>query len=153
MPRHLQPDPQARRKGRARDRHGRGVRGASMLPGPLSPRGVAYPGTSAERFDALVVGLVAQLERRWGGRWGDLQFGVEEAPLIPPDWAGHEVPLATLVRGSGGRATRIVLFRRPIVLRAPARPEMSALVLAVLIEQVAELLGLEPNEVDPRYEA
>jgi Zincin-like metallopeptidase len=136
-----------------RDRHGRGVRGPSALPGPLSPHGAAYPGTATERFDALVLGLVEELGRRWGERWGDLEFGVEETPLTPPDWTGVDVPLATLVPGGPTQPTRIVLFRRPIVLRAPTRPELSAMVLAVLVEQVAELLGLEPHEVDGRYES
>jgi hypothetical protein len=123
------------------------------LPGPLSPRGVAYPGTAPERFDALVLGLVEELERRWATRWGDVEFGVEETPLIPSDWAGVDVPLATLVPAGPTQPTRIVLFRRPIVLRATTRPELSAMVLAVLVEKVAELLGLEPHEVDGRYES
>ena len=152
IPPSLRPAVQPRRPGRTRDRHGRGLRGPSTLPGPRSPRGVAYPGTPAQRFDALVLGLVAQLQRRWGTRWGRLEFGVEEAPLIPAEWSIDEVPLATLVRGFAGQASRIVLFRRPILWRAPARPEMSAMVLALLVEQVAELLGIEPNDVDPRYE-
>lgn len=111
-----------------------------------------YPGSAEQRFDAMVLAHVAELERRWGEQWGEVEFGVEEAPLIPPDWAGGEVPLATLVPGQGGGAARIVLFRRPIVLRAPTRPEATATVLTVLIERVAELLGIEPHEVDPRYE-
>jgi len=153
IPSSLQPTPQPPRPGRVRERHGRGVRGPSAVPGPLSPRGVAFPGSPAERFDALVLSLVAELEPRWATRWGRLEFAVEETPMIPLDWDSHEVPLATLVRGTGAQSSRIVLFRRPIVLRAPTRPEMSAMVLAVLIEQIAELLGMEPHEVDPRYEA
>ncbi|HET7327398.1 MAG TPA: metallopeptidase family protein [Nocardioidaceae bacterium] len=152
IPRSLRPASQPHRPGGMRDRHGRGLRGPSALPGPLSPRGVAYPGTAAQRFDALVLSLVAELERRWGNQWGQVEFGVEETPLIPADWSS-DAPLATLVRGHGARASRIVLFRRPIAWRAPTRPEMSAMVLAVLIEQVAELLGIEPHEVDPRYES
>lgn len=149
----LQPPPQPRRRGRVRDRRGRGMRGPSAVPGPLTPHGVAYPGTASSLFDSLVLSLAAELERRWGTRWGRLEFAVEETPMIPADWTTHEVPLATLVRGSGSQPSRIVLFRRPIILRAPTRPETSALVLAVLIEQVAELLGIEPHEVDSRYEA
>lgn len=135
-----------------RDLRGRGVRGPAAVPGPLTPRGVDYPGTASDRFDALVLSLVAELARQWGARWGLLEFAVEDTPILPAHWTGEEVPLATLVQGTGGRPSRIVLFRRPIVLRAPTRPETAAMVLAVLIEQVAELLGLEPHEVDPRYE-
>jgi Zincin-like metallopeptidase len=152
VPGFAQLPPQPPRTGRARERRGRGVRGPSALPGPLTPRGVGYPGTASERFDALVLSLVADLGRRWGTRWGSLEFAVEETPLMPEGWDGTEVPLATLVRGSDGQPSRIVVFRQPIVLRAPTRPETTALLLAVLVEQVADLLGLEPEEVDPRYE-
>lgn len=100
-----------------------------------------------------MLSLVAELANRWGSAWGDLEFAVEDTPIIPADWAGEEVPLATVARGEAGRPTRIVLFRRPIVLRAPSRPETAAMVLAVLIEQVAEVLGIEPHEVDPRYDS
>ncbi len=45
-----------------------------------------------------------------------------------------------------------MLFRRPIELRAETRSDLSAMVLTVLVEQVSELLGRSPEEVDPRYE-
>jgi len=152
MPPVFQPPPQPRRAGRRRDRHGRGPRGPAALPGPLSPHGLQYPGTAAERFDALVLDVVEELAKRWGDRWGALEFGVEETPLIPTGWAPDEVPLATSVPAAPGRPPRIVLFRRPIELRAPTRPELTAMVLAVLVEQLADLLGVPPQEVDPRYE-
>ena len=62
------------------------------------------------------------------------------------------MPLASLVRGSGGTPTRLVLFRRPIELRSDTRGDLSAMVLTVLVEQVSELLGRPPEEVDPRYD-
>jgi hypothetical protein len=46
-----------------------------------------------------------------------------------------------------------VLFRRPIELRCDDRSELSAMVLTVLVEQVSELLGREPHEIDPRYQS
>jgi hypothetical protein len=42
-----------------------------------------------------------------------VEFAVEETPLVPDDWDAATVPLASLVRGSGGTPTRLVLFRRP----------------------------------------
>jgi hypothetical protein len=45
-----------------------------------------------------------------------------------------------------------VLFRRPIELRCDDRAELAALVLTVLVEQVSELLGRSPEEIDPRYD-
>ena len=62
------------------------------------------------------------------------------------------MPLSSLVRGSGATPTRIVVFRRPLEHRAETRTDLEAMVHAVVVEQVAELLGLRPDEVDPRYE-
>ena len=69
---------------------------------------------------------------------------------MPDDWEAAEVPLASLVRGSGARPTRLVVFRRPIEHRARSRTELAGLVRAVVVEQVADLLGVEPHIVDPR---
>ena len=73
--------------------------------------------------------------------------------MVPDDWDADTVPLASLVRGTGGEPTRLVLFRRPIELRADTRGDLSAMVHTVLVEQVSELLGRPPEEVDPRYDA
>lgn len=123
-----------------------------MLPGPLSTRRVPLARSPRTRFDELVLGLVEDVESRWHAELGLVEFAVEETPMVPDDWSADTVPLATLVRGSGGRPTRLVLFRRPIELRAETRADLSAMVLTVLVEQVSELLGLPPEDVDPRYE-
>jgi len=44
-----------------------------------------------------------------------------------------------------------VVFRRPIEHRCETRAELEAMVLMVLVEQVAELLGIDAEDVDPRY--
>ena len=62
------------------------------------------------------------------------------------------MPLSSLIRGSGARSTRLVLFRRPIEHRSENRAELEAMVLTVVVEQVAELLGIPAEDVDPRYE-
>jgi hypothetical protein len=123
-----------------------------VLPGPLSARRVPLARSPRSRFDDLVLGLVEDIETRWHAQLGLVEFAVEETPMVPDDWSADTVPLATLVRGSGGRPTRLVLFRRPIELRAETRSDLSAMVLTVLVEQLSELLGLPPEDVDPRYE-
>lgn len=145
--------PTGPRTGRRRDRRGRGLRGPSVLPGPLSPRGVPRMRSPKAEFDAIVLGVVQDLEARWHAELGLVEFAVEETPMVPDDWEADTVPLATLVRGSGVAPTRLVLFRRPIELRAEGRGELSAMVLTVLVEQVSELLGRPPEEIDPRYDA
>ena len=126
------------------------MRGPAILP--ERPGEPVLP-TPRERFDELVLEVVADLERRWADRLGLVEYGVEDAPQIPDDWATGTVPLSSLVRGSGGQPARIVLFRRPIEHRCETRADLDALVLTILVEQVAELLGIDPADVDPRYDA
>lgn len=116
------------------------------------PRQLGTPAlrTERERFDALVLGAVASVEAKWHARLGLVEYAVEDTPLIPDDWDDAEVPLATVVRGSGATPSRLVLFRRPIEHRCDTREELRALVLTVVVEQVAALLGMDPEDVDPR---
>ena len=44
-----------------------------------------------------------------------------------------------------------MLFRRPIEHRCETRADLEAMVLTVVVEQVAELLGIDAEDVDPRY--
>jgi predicted Zn-dependent protease with MMP-like domain len=108
--------------------------------------------TKRERFDALALAIVTSVDRRWQDELGLVEYAVEDAPQIPDDWETDQVPLSSLVRGSGARPTRLVLFRRPIEHRAETRADLEALLLTVVVEQVAELLGIDPERVDPRYE-
>ncbi len=120
------------------------MRGPAVLP--------RTPGTPAlrserDRFDSLVLAVVTDIEKRWSEHLGLVEYAVEDTPQVPDDWDAGTVPLSSLVRGSGARATRIVLFRRPIEHRSSSRTDLEALVLTVVVEQVAELLGVDP-EVD-----
>jgi predicted Zn-dependent protease with MMP-like domain len=132
-----------------RDRRGRGMRGPAVLP--RDPRRPELR-TARERFDDLALGIVTDIDARWQDRLGLVEYAVEDAPVIPDDWDSGTVPLSSLVRGTGGSPTRLVLFRRPIEHRCESRTDLEAMVLTVVVEQVAELLGIEAEEVDPRYE-
>lgn len=131
-----------------RDRRGRGMRGPGVL---TAEPGRPFLPTSRERFDQLVLDAVTGVEERWADRLGLVEYAVEDAPQVPDDWDTPTVPLSSLVRATGDEPTRLVLFRRPIEHRAPRRSDLEALVLTVVVEQVAELLGIDPSEVDPRY--
>ena len=126
-------------RGRIRDRRGRGIRGPEIGSGRPRP-------SRRQRFDDLVLGTVTEVERRW-------QYAVEDTPMLPDDWDADSVPLSSLIRGTGATPTRIVLFRRPIEHRCASREDLEALVLTVVVEQVAELLGIDAEDVDPRYRA
>jgi len=108
--------------------------------------------TGRERFDDLALGIVMEIDQRWQDRLGLVEYAVEDTPQIPDDWTSGTVPLSSLVRGSGATPTRLVLFRRPIEHRCESRADLEAMVLTVVVEQVAELLGMDAEDVDPRYE-
>lgn len=129
------------------------MRSPAVLPGPLTPKGVPATRTRRDRFDTLVLDVVSALEERWSDELGLVEFAVEEAPLLPEDWAAATVPLSSVVRGTGDEPTRLVVFRRPIELRCDTTADLGALILTVLVEQVSELIGRSPEEIDPRYDA
>ena len=129
-----------------RDRHGRGVRG------PLAPAGSPLALSRAERFDELVVDIVDRLNRRWSHQLAAVEFAVEDVPSMD-DWNRDWVPLARTYAAAGGLPTRVVVYRRPVETRATARRQLRNLVGDVVAEQVAELLGVEPDEIDPAYGA
>ena len=139
---------QARPSGR-RDRRGRGMRGPGVVP---QRAGNPELPTKRERFDELALGIVTSVDRRWQDQLGLVEYAVEDAPQVPDDWETDHVPLSSLIRGSGATPTRLVLFRRPIEHRAETRADLEALLLTIVVEQVAELLGIDPDKVDPRYE-
>ena len=144
---------------RRRDRHGRGLRG------PLAPAGSPLYRSRSERFDDLVLAAVAQLEPRWEAELSGVEFAVEEVPSAdlpaggaPPD-GFDPIPLARLDPAWSdtgdparpARPARIVLYRRPLLARADGEDELSELVLDVVVEEFARLLGVDPQSIDPGY--
>lgn len=125
------------------------MRGPLTLPGPLNPAGSSPRPTRREGFDELVIGLVERLSVRWGKELADVQFGTEDVPQIPATWVDEPVPFGLLVRPTSSSPARIVLFRRPIELRAKSRLDVAALANEVLVEHIADLLGRDPSEIDP----
>ncbi|THA26111.1 metallopeptidase family protein [Streptomyces sp. RKND-216] len=133
------------RRPRHRDRHGRGMRG------PVAPPQVPLAVSRSEAFDDLVRDSAHRLERHWPQLAG-VDFAVQEVPRadgLPAD--GVTVPLGRLVPAHGHRPDCVVVYRRPVELRTKSRDERALLVHEVVVEQVAELLGLSPESVDPRY--
>jgi Zincin-like metallopeptidase len=137
---------------RRRDRHGRGMRG------PLAPPNVPLHRSRAQQFGDLVLEAVARLEPRWESELARIEFAVQEVPDgDPPDDERDAVPLARLDPGSPDSADplhgpRIVLYRRALLARADDEEELADLVLDVVVEEVARLLGLDPETVDPDYD-
>lgn len=139
----------------------------------LAPPGIPLHRTRAERFDDLVLQAVARLGPRWEAELASVEFGVEEIP--PPAVLTGPVPLARLDPGgqrpappgddprpetrmepdtdgvAGQRPARIVVYRRPLLARADGEEDLGELVFDVVVEELAELLGIDPEDVDPGY--
>lgn len=137
----------------SRDRHGRGIRGQ------LAPAGVPLNRSRPERFDELVLDAVEEVETAVAGdgplaaRLALVEYGIEETP---PEEAIARAEAGTerLALGRGEPATpgappRVVLYRRPVELRAPDQRERALLVHEVVVEQLAELLAVSADLLDP----
>jgi predicted Zn-dependent protease with MMP-like domain len=121
--------------------------------------------TRGERFDDLVLDAVEDLEQRWAAELEGVEFAVEDVPavlaegepdddVVADETAGGAVPLGRLLPpgiDSRGRPTaaRVVVYRRPLEARAADRGDLADLVHDVVVDQVARLLHLDPDEVDP----
>lgn len=153
----------------ARDRRGRGTRA------PVLPNSVPAHTNPVTEFDRVVVAAYAELHTIWRKEVSELDVAVDEVPRILPrptgphgQWADDDltepnwpeevtadgpVPLARLVpagidrRGQPTRA-RLVLFRRPLQLRASEREDLIDLTREVLIQQLAIYLRVDETTIE-----
>ncbi|MGL5857454.1 MAG: metallopeptidase family protein [Angustibacter sp.] len=129
---------------RHRDRRGRGLRGSLLPPGVPGHR------SRREQFGDHVLDSVRRLEGRWSRELTDVEFAVEDVPSPDlPAWEAGSVPLGRLLPAADGLPTRVVVYRRPVEIRADDQAATAALVHEVIVEQVAGLLGMDPAQVDP----
>ncbi len=138
--------PGTSRIARRRERHGRGFRG------PLAWPPVPAMRSRRDEFDDFVLDAAARLESTCGRAFPAVEFAVEDVPRAPAPWEHAEVPLGRLYPASAGRPARIVVYRRPVETRASGPREVAALVADVVTEQVAGLLGVRPEELDPGFD-
>lgn len=124
--------------------------------------------TRGQKFDRLVLEAFAPLDSRWHDRLTKLDIAVDDVPKIRPlhpdsvSWpdevvADGPVPLSRLIpagvdrHGAATRA-RVVLFRKPLELRASDPDDLVDLLREVLVQQVATYLGVDPDVIDPEAE-
>lgn len=129
---------------RYRDRHGRGLRG------PLAPAELPVARTRAQAFQDLVEEAVERLKPQWSRELSSIDFVVEDVPIVPPAATADDgIPFArSEVSRQAGRA-RIVIYRRPVEIRTSDPEEKAELVYDTVVEEVASILGLEPETLDP----
>lgn len=98
------------------------------------------------RFDDLVLDAVQLIERRLGRELTGLEVAVEEVPPADPAPWESGIALGRLFPAEGALPARVVVYRRPVESRANG-DELSALVHEVLAEQVASMLGMDPEDL------
>lgn len=144
---------------RSIERRGRGPRGNIL------PRAVPARLAPSEAFDQLALSAFADIDARWHDKLTELDIAVDDIPKIsarnprtivwPPEVAADgAVPLARLVpaglaRDESPTRARLVLFRRPLELRATRPADLLLLVHDVMVEQIATYLGVTPEVIDP----
>lgn len=64
-----------------------------------------------------------------------VQIGIDDVPVVTRHT--EAVPLALAVEAQTGQPARVVLYRRPLELRASSRAGLRDLVHRVLVEQLA----------------
>ncbi|WP_427383574.1 metallopeptidase family protein [Janibacter sp. G56] len=126
-----------------RDRRGRGRRG------PLAWPPVPAMTTRSQAFDELVLDSAHRLERVLGRRHSDTEFAVEDVPPSDPAaWEDEAVVLGRVFPAEPGIPARVVVYRRPVEARAADAADLPVLVHEVVVQQVAALLGVSPEDVE-----
>lgn len=131
----------------------------------MFPSNVPVHRSRAQLFDDLVLDIVEQIDPQWQNVLERVEFAVEDVPQVVhrhPDDVIHQpnviedssIPLSRLVPGHVdglGRehAPRIVIYRRPLEVRGRSASDLHALVREIIVEQLSNLLGVNPSDIDP----
>lgn len=138
---------------RRRDRHGRGLRG------PLLPAELPGSRTRGEKFDDLVVDSAERLRELWPAALAEVSYLVEEVPqqLEALIASGEQAPLGKYAPATPATQDRpaspavIAIYRHPVEALCDTAGQVRELVHEVVIEQVAGLLNMDPDTVDPLF--
>jgi predicted Zn-dependent protease with MMP-like domain len=118
----------------------------------MFPPGAPAHRTRAQRFDDLVLDVVEDLDRTWATHLHGTEFAVEDVPPSDPaPWEDGGVLLGRFFPAEAGRPGRVVVYRRPVEVRAIDVDDLADLVRDVVVEQVAHLLARTPEEIDPNF--
>jgi len=126
----------------------------------LAPRGVPIAATPADRFDRIASEAVEHVEHRWREQLANVEFAVDLVPAMEVDTSNPAaegaiesggVLLAQIIPAHGQRKAHIVLYRKPIELRARDLGDLEDLVHDIVVHVIANYLDLDPEVVDPGF--
>jgi predicted Zn-dependent protease with MMP-like domain len=126
--------------------------GPISRPSSFAPRGLPLQRSAAAQFDEVVAIEVTRLEKRLPQVVTQVEFAIEDVPNL--DGRSGEIPLTHSTGGTSHEPYRIVVFRRPIELRAErAGTGLAWLVRSALVLELADVLALSPEQIDPDFDA
>lgn len=137
-----------------RDRHSRGLRGPLSVANPITGEEVPVRRreSSATFFVGSVEAALERIRRVAPQALGSVTIGVEDVPTLTDRWDGEPVPLAAATEATDRKPAQIVVYRRPLELRATSRRELDDLVHRTIVEQLAEITNLDARSIDPDYD-
>jgi predicted Zn-dependent protease with MMP-like domain len=124
------------------------------------PRRVPIAASPADRFDRIATHAVEHVEHRWREQLASVEFAVDLVPSgdVDPHNPAMDgaiesagVLLAQILPAKGRSPAHIVLYRKPIELRARGVEDLEDLVHDIVVQVIANYLGLEPDVVDPGF--
>ena len=126
----------------------------------MVPASIPISASPADRFDRIASEAVEHVEHRWRAQLANVEFAVDLVPAadVAAGQPGMDgaiesagVLLAQILPGPARGPTHIVLYRKPIELRARNVDDLEDLVHDVVVQVIANYLGLEPDVVDPGF--
>jgi predicted Zn-dependent protease with MMP-like domain len=129
-----------------RDRHGRGQR--RPLFGAWLPR---YR-TQSGMFDRIAEAEVQRLAHAWPDLFQSIRCTVEDVPPTDPlPWEDQFVLRSRAFPAQHHQPARIVIYRRPLQTISSDPADLQILIREELVARLAELTGLNPEDIDPSY--
>ena len=105
-----------------------------------------------DEFDDFVLDAAARLEATCGRAFPAVEFAVEDVPRGPGPVGPPRGAARPALPGDGRRARLASSSTaRPVETRVTDRRDVAALVADIVTEQVAGLLGVSPEELDPGF--
>lgn len=134
---------------RRRDRHDRGMRGPLMARTPAGHLLVASRRNLSANawFAECLTTSLARISQLDASLLDHIDIGIEEVPTVRD--LDDRVPLAAAIEASPTQPARVVVYRRPLELRATSRTLLRRLVHRTVVEQLSALTGRSITDIDP----
>ncbi|MDO5739569.1 MAG: metallopeptidase family protein [Ornithinimicrobium sp.] len=116
------------------------------MRGPLAWPALPVMISRSAKFDELVLDAAEAIERKLGHELG-VELAVEDVPPSDPAPWEHGVALGRLFPAERNLPARLVVYRRPLTQRALDDADLAAVVHEVLAEQIARMLGRDPDDL------